>query len=179
MLGESYNGHMLRKLSALAVCVAVTATCCKALEQWHVRLTSFGPVRFGVRLRDLNRTLHTSYSKPTDPEADADCFYVDVPGHSGTELMILNGRVGRVDVNDPATPTASGIRVGDPESRAVEVYGRGLEVEPHHYIPEDGHYLTLLSRDRKFGIRFETEDGKITSYYAGTVEAISYIEGCS
>jgi len=92
---------------------------------------------------------------------------------------MLDGRVARVDVDNAVTPTAEGIHNGDSEARALQVYGTRLKVEPHAYLPESGHFLTLFSQDRKYGIRFETEDGKITRYYAGTTQAISFIEGCS
>ncbi len=46
------------------------------------------------------------------------------------------------------------------------------------FLEAKGRYLTLMSSDRKYGIRFETEDGTVTRYYAGTAEAISFIEGC-
>jgi len=29
-----------------------------------------------------------------------------------------------------------------------------------------------------YGIRFETDAGKITTFYAGSYEAIRYVEGC-
>jgi hypothetical protein len=34
------------------------------------------------------------------------------------------------------------------------------------------------SNDKKLGIRFETKDGKITRYYAGTERALALVEGC-
>jgi hypothetical protein len=39
------------------------------------------------------------------------------------------------------------------------------------------HYLTIRSDDRHYGVRFETDQGKITMFYAGTYEAIQYVEG--
>jgi len=131
-----------------------------------------------MSLSDLNRTLHTSYSKPSDPE-EWSCYYVDVPNQQKVGAMMLNGRVARVDVDNAVTPTAEGIHNGDSEARALQIYGKRLKIEPHAYLPENGHYLTLFSPDRKYGVRFETEDGKITRYYAGTTQAISFIEGCS
>ena len=92
---------------------------------------------------------------------------------------MLKGRVARVDVDNAVTSTTKGIHNGDSETRALQAYGKRLNIEPHAYLPKSGHYLTLFSPDRKFGIRFETEDGKITRYYAGTIQAISFIEGCS
>ena len=56
-------------------------------------------------------------------------------------------------------------------------YGTGLKVEPHQYI-DDGHYLTIRSRDGRYGMSFETERGKITSFYGGRFEAVQYVEGC-
>ncbi len=92
--------------------------------------------------------------------------------------MMLNGRIARVDIDNGVARTAEGIHNGDSEARARQVYGKRLRIEPHAYMPESGHYLTLFSPDRKYGIRFETEDGTIIRYYAGTIQAISFIEGC-
>ena len=35
-----------------------------------------------------------------------------------------------------------------------------------------------FARDGARGMRFETEDGKVTRFYAGTAEPIEYVEGC-
>jgi len=126
----------------------------------------------------LNTTLHTSNARTTDPDG-RDCFYVDIPGHDGLGVMVLHGKVARIDVDDSITPTARGIHNGDTEAHAVEVYGGRLSVSPHAYEPDEGHYLTIHTADGKSGIRFETEDGRITRYYAGAIEAIALIEGCS
>jgi len=159
-------------------CIFAAAECTAQSGSLIVRLHGIGPVRIGMSLSDLNRVLHTHYTKPTDPDEQA-CSYVEVPHHSGIELMILDGRVARVDVDNASTRTAKGIHNGDSESHALQAYGKRLEVEPHEYYPETGHYLTLYSKDEKLGIRFETDDGKITRYYAGTTRAIALVEGCS
>jgi hypothetical protein len=169
---------MSRPSLLITVCLLATAFGAGALDPWPVRLDGIGPVRVGMDLPDLNKVLHTSYSKPTDPDEQS-CFYVDVPHQPGVGIMILDGHVARVDVDHDRTRTAEGVRKGDTEAHALEVYGRKLGVTPSHYDPESGHLLTLFSRDRKFGIRFETEDGNIVRYYAGTVRAIALIEGCS
>ena len=52
-----------------------------------------------------------------------------------------------------------------------------MKVTAHTYV-DDGHYLTVRSSDGHYGVRFETEKGKIIGYYAGTYEAIQYVEGC-
>jgi hypothetical protein len=169
---------MLQISKILFACIVAALLIAAVAKSSIVRFDGIGPVRVGMGLSDLNRTLHTSYSKPSDPEEQS-CYYVDVPNQPGVGVMMLDGRAARVDVDNAETSTLEGIHNGDSETRALQVYGKRLKIEPHAYIPESGHYLTLFSPDRKFGIRFETEDGKITRYYAGTIQAISFIEGCS
>ena len=156
----------------------MAAMICAAQNPWVVRMDGFGPVHVGMTLRQLNAILHTSYTLPTDPDERA-CFYAEIPNHSDVNLMILNGRVGRMDVDNPDARTERGLHNGSTESEALRTYGKQLKVTAHAYNPENGHYLTVLSPDRRYGIRFETADGKIEHYYAGQRAAIAYIEGCS
>ena len=90
--------------------------------------------------------------------------------------MIENGHLVRIDVDKAGIATAEGVQVGDSEEHAKQVYGARLKIAPHHYT--DGHYLTVGSKSAGYGIRFETENGKIETFYAGTFEAIQYVEGC-
>ena len=128
-------------------------------------------------LAQLNGALHASFSKPADRESQA-CFYVDVPHHACVRIiMLLGGRVARVDVANTQMRTAEGIRSGDAEEQASKMYGENLVVSSHKYEP-DGHYFTVRSADGEFGTRFETKDGRIVRCYAGTVQAIELVEGC-
>jgi hypothetical protein len=58
----------------------------------------------------------------------------------------------------------------------LKAYGHRLEITPRHDV--EGHYLTLRSADERYGIKFETEKGKIEAFYAGRAEAIQYVDGC-
>jgi len=169
---------MLRAAFLFIACTFVAAGTTAQVDFSIVRLDGIGPVRVGMNLSELNKVLHTSFKSPTDPDEQA-CTYVEMPHQSGIAVMILDGRVARVDVDNTSTRTAEGIHNGDSEARAVQVYGKRLKIEPNHYDPENGHYLTLSSPDRKYGIRFESDNGKITRYYAGTSNAIAFVEGCS
>jgi hypothetical protein len=91
--------------------------------------------------------------------------------------MIIDGHVARVDVGAAGLKTSTGIQVGDSEARVRQVYGRRMKVTSHQYI-DTGHYLTVRSADGKYGVRFETDKGRIIEFYAGTYEAIQYVEGC-
>ncbi len=146
-----------------------------AADSWVVRENGVGPVKVGMNLAQLNAVLHEKFAMPAEKE-DRACFYVTPRGHPHLSFMIEEGHVARVDVDSPGTLTNVGIQVGDTEDQALKTYGDRLKVSPHKYT--DGHYLTAQSTDRRYGIRFETDQGKISTYYAGLYEAIQYVEGC-
>ena len=63
--------------------------------------------------------------------------------------------------------------MGDSEEHVKQVYGSRLKVGSHDYT--DGRYLTVQSGN--YGVRFETDERKIRTFYAGTFKAIQYMEG--
>lgn len=144
-------------------------------ESWVVRDNGVGPVKIGMTLAQLRATLHQKL--PEEESGSDNCFYVHALGHEHVSFMIIERRLARIDVDAPGIETVTGLQVGDPEARARKVYGAKMSVMGHQYI-DTGHYLTARSEDRRYGIRFETDNGKITRYYVGTYEAIQYVEGC-
>jgi hypothetical protein len=144
-------------------------------DGWMVREDGVGPAKIGMTLPQLRAALHERL-KQEDSGSDA-CWYVTPEKHPHTSFMILHGRFVRVDVTARGIATSDGIQIGDFEAAVRKKYGPSMAVEPHTYI-DDGHYLTIRSGDRKYGIRFETEKGKITGFYAGLFSAIQYVEGC-
>ncbi|MBZ5550851.1 MAG: hypothetical protein LAO22_23325 [Acidobacteriia bacterium] len=130
-----------------------------------------------MSLSQLNTVLGEKFSMPADKE-DRGCFYVSSSKHPRISFMIEDGRFVRIDVESAGVATSEGIQVGDSESRALKVYGPRLKIEAHAYTGPEGHYLTARSKDGRFGVRFETDQEKITMFYAGRYDAIQYIEGC-
>jgi hypothetical protein len=126
-----------------------------------------------MSLPQLNATLHEKFAMPENKE-DQGCFYVVATKHSQVSFMIENRRLVRLDVDKRGVATTEGVQVGDSEEHVKQVYGSRLKAEQHHYT--DGHYLTVRNGD--YGIRFETDQGKVSTFYAGTFKAIQYIEGC-
>jgi hypothetical protein len=161
-----------RKPLFIGVILLVTALCL-AGDDWVVRQDGIGPVKVGMSLPLLNTTLHEKFAMPQDKE-DQGCFYVTSTKHPQVSFMIENRRLVRVDVDEGGVATTEGVQVGDSEEHVKQVYGSRLKVEPHHYT--DGHYLTVQRGN--YGVRFETEGGKVSTFYAGTLEAIQYVEGC-
>jgi hypothetical protein len=147
-----------------------------AADTWVVREDGVGPVKIGMSLSQLDAVLHERFLMPPNKN-DQGCFYANPKLHPYISFMIENGHLVRIDVESPGVSTSTGIRVGDWESHVQQVYGSRVKVEAHKYV-DTGHYLTVRSSSGHYGIRFETDQGKITSFYAGTFEAIQYVEGC-
>jgi len=165
----------LRRLVAFGVLAGLCIGLCFASDGWIVDGKGVGPAKIGMSLPQLNTSLHAKFMMPQNKE-DQGCFYVAPTKHPGVSFMIEGGHLVRVDVDKSGIATAEGAQVGDSEERAKQVYGPRLKIEPHQYT--DGHYLTVGSKRDGYGIRFETENGKIKTFYAGTFEAIQYVEGC-
>jgi hypothetical protein len=162
---------------SLAVLLALLVNVSLGREVWVVRADGVGPVKIGMTLSQLNTALHEKFSIPESSDEQG-CFFVNTPSHPGILFMIENGRLVRVDVVKPGVSTSEGIQVGDSEELAQKAYDTRLSVEPHAYSSKEGHYLTVRSAKGRYGIRVETDKGKITVFYAGRFRAIHYIEGC-
>jgi hypothetical protein len=162
---------MLRSLLVTLLLVATSF----ASDEWVIREDGVGPVKVGMTLAQLSAALHQKLSE--DESGSENCFYVHARGHAHVSFMIEEGKLVRIDVDEPGVATSTGIRVGDSEAHARQVYGAKLKVTEHKYI-DTGHYLTVRSADGRYGVRFETDKGKITMFYAGKYDAIQYVEGC-
>jgi len=156
---------------------------------WTIFLRRAGLVRFGMSLSEVRRiigdpTASLYVSDPDDPLGDRGCTYLEsrrLPEHIG--LMFDNRRFVRVDISSRSVAqTASGARVGDPEERIKTLYGGQIRVEPHHYDPENGHYLIFVPKDlsdQSYGIVFETDGKRVTQFRVGLSTATALVEGCS
>src|ERR1041384_128693 len=156
--------------AALLLCLAVISTLAAA-KPWVLRFDGAGPVKIGMSLDQLNAALNEGFSIPEDEEEKA-CFYAEPSRHPGIAFMVQNGRVTRADVTKRNISTALGIRVGDSEARVMKAYGARIKVESHAYTGPEGHYLTVYSQKGRYGLRFETDGRKVTSFYAGEAPAI-------
>jgi hypothetical protein len=146
-----------------------------ASDVWAIREDGVGPVKIGMTLAELSATLHQELSK--EEFGSDNCIYVHAQGHDSLSFMIIDGRLVRVDVDARGVSTSTGIQVGDAEAQVRKVYGPRVKVTAHQYV-DSGHYLTVRSADGLYGVRFVTDKGKITAFYAGKYDAIQYVEGC-
>jgi hypothetical protein len=167
----------MRSVLIAAAVLLVGATSANA-EDWRVTTAGYGPAKIGMTVAEASAALGVKLVSegPVDEPA---CHYMrPEPAVEGLWFMIADDRVARVEVTTAGIKTRSGLGVGDSEARVKELLP-GAEVTPHKYVAPDGNYLTVWSADRKAAVRFETLQGKVTSYYAGRVPEVEYVEGCS
>jgi hypothetical protein len=153
----------------------LVAVLCLAADSWVLRENGIGPVKVGMSRAQLSAVLHDEFIE--GPSSNDSCSYVHARGNDRLWFMLIDGKLVRVDVNGPGIKTSTGIQVGDSEASVRGVYGNKVEVSPDTYT-DTGHYLTVRSPDGVYGTRFETDNGKVTSFYAGKYEAIQYVERC-
>jgi len=97
----------------------------------------------------------------------------------GVGVMVVKGKVARIDVDTGAVATEEGARIGDTEDRIKSLYGDDLRVRPHKYT--DGHYLIVKGDSASGGkeIVFETDGKSVTMFRAGRLPEVEWVEGCS
>jgi hypothetical protein len=152
---------------------------------WRLSETGIGPLRVGMSPAEAGTALGAEFAgdgtaEPGVPDACEYARSAALP--PGVMVMLVGGRVARVEVDSGATTSAAGVRIGDAEARVRELYrGRELRVQPHKY--EAGQYLIVLPqspRDTLHRIVFETDSaGVVKRFRGGVIPPVEYVEGCS
>ena len=171
----------MRARALLVLALAATLASGAVAQKYSARasMSGLGPIRIGMDEYQLERALQTRLPETQDASEDS-CRYVEAgPRWPGTGVMLLDGRVARIDVTKRGIETLSGAAVGDLVAKVRGIYGGRLRASSHDFGAGEGmQYLTLFSHDRRYGIRFETDGERVTEYYVGTGEAVQFIEGC-
>jgi hypothetical protein len=139
--------------------------------------TGWGPIRAGMSVADARAALRGRLPEPTNRECD---HVRPAVGPPGVLIMIVNGHVARVEVNDTTVATAAGARIGDTEARIKQLYAGRIQTGPHKYV--DGHYLVVrrgTGADSVYRLVFETDGRHVTRYRGGRAPEVEWVEGCS
>jgi hypothetical protein len=146
---------------------------------WRLRMDGFGPVKIGMTPAQVKSVIGVRVLEDINGPPN-ECWYMRALGElDGVSLMIIGGQVARIEIDSPKFHSLSGGHIGSTESALRKMYGASLRVEQHRYLEEAGSYLTLRSKDGKFGIRFEAEKRNVFRFYAGAWEHLRYVEGCA
>jgi hypothetical protein len=144
---------------------------------WTVTENGWGPIRAGMTIAEARAALGGELSEP----ANRECDHVRPPrGPEGVLIMMVDGRVARVEVSDTTVASAAGARVGDTEARINALYPGRVQIGPHKYV--DGHYLVVRrgpGADSVSRLVFETDGRRVTRYRSGRFPEVEWVEGCS
>jgi hypothetical protein len=143
-----------------------------------VTLQGIGDLRIGMPLAALRRM---GARRDGEIEPGSSCAYWHIDGREGLAMMVVDGRLVRIDVQDGLYRTASGAHIGMTEAEVRRIYGPALRVQPHPYTGPDGHYLVYHRRGAREGLIFETshETHRVESMRVGLWDEVQWIEGCS
>lgn len=136
-----------------------------------------GPVKVGATVQEASKALGAPLETTPDREEALSCHFVRSKSAPALLFMVEDGRITRAETDNRLYQTASGVRVGDSESRVRQVYGSRAQVEQHTYDPA-GHYFTVRSDDRRFALVMETDGKRVVYIRAGQVPSAEYVEGC-
>ena len=97
----------------------------------------------------------------------------------GVNVMVVKGKVARIDVDTGTVTTEDGAKIGDTEDRIKSIYGDELKVTPDKYIP-GGHNLMVMGDSASAGkaIVFVTDGQRVTMFRAGRIPEVEWVEGC-
>jgi hypothetical protein len=134
-----------------------------------------------MTISEASRVGGRAFGEPQMGSVECDYFFfADDTARGGAHFMVVDGAIARVDIGDGTIATAEGARVGDTEQRIMQLYPHRVSVQPHKYT--DGHYLVVAPAspaDSGRSIIFETDGAVVTTYRAGRMPEVEYIEGCS
>ncbi len=119
-----------------------------------------------------------------NPNLKSECDFVfpavgaGIP--EGVGVMVVKGKLARIDVDTGSVTTEDGVKIGDTEDRVKSVYGDELQIRPHKYI-DAGHYMIVKGDSTSAGkeLVFETDGKRVTMFRAGRLPEVEWVEGCS
>lgn len=139
-----------------------------------------GQVQIGMQLSEAVDMGLLSENPNLKPECDYVFPAVGAGIPEGVSVMVVRGRIARIDVDTGAVTTEEGAKVGDTEERLRSLYGDDAKVTPHKYI-EKGHYFTIAGDSASAGkaLVFETDGNRIERFRAGRLPEVGWVEACS
>lgn len=139
-----------------------------------------GQIQIGMNLDDAVNMGLLNENPTMKPTCDFVFPAVGAGIPDGVSVMVVEGRLARIDVDTGLVTTEDGAKIGDTEERIRTIYDGDVQVEPHKFIT-GGHYMTVVGDSTSAGkaLVFETDGQRVTSFRAGRLPEVKWVEGCS
>ena len=148
------------------------------VRKFVVSFDKFGSVKIGMTLAEAAKALGVRVVRDDGYEG-SECYYASPAGKFKNVAFMMSGRrIVRIDVNGKEFATDRGAKNGDTEARIKRLYKGQYKISQHEYI-DVGHYIEVKKKGGKYSIVFETDGNRVTSFRAGRLPQVGYIEGCS
>ncbi len=146
---------------------------------WTVSEQGYGPVRVGMTPAEASRAFGKQLL-PLNQGEDEACSYLFPDGDEDAEVafMVTDGRIARVDIDQPGIATDAGAEIGDSEDSVMGLHPDAV-VQPHKYGGPQDHYLVISAPAGDAALVYETSDGIVDYIRAGKLPEAEYVEGCS
>jgi hypothetical protein len=139
-----------------------------------------GPIQIGMNLSDAVNMGLLNDNPTRNPKCDWVYPAVGAGIPDGVNVMVVSGKIARIDVDTGVVTSEDGVKIGDSEDKVKSVYGDDVQVTPHKYI-DGGHYMTVLGDSASAGkaLVFETDGKHVTAFRGGRLPEVKWVEGCS
>jgi hypothetical protein len=139
-----------------------------------------GQIQIGMNLTDAVNMGLLNENPTTNTQCDFVFPAVGAGIPDGVSVMVVKGKIARIDVDTGSVTTEDGAKIGDTEDHIKSIYGDEVKVEPHKYI-EGGHYMTVAGDSASAGkaLVFETDGKRVTMFRGGRLPEVKWVEGCS
>jgi hypothetical protein len=139
-----------------------------------------GQIQVGMTLDEAVSLGLLSENPTMNPACDYVFPAVGAGIPEGVSVMVVKGKIARIDVDTGAVTTEEGAKIGDTEDRIKSIYGDDLQIQPHKYIT-GGHYMIVPGDSASAGraIVFETDGQRVTMFRGGRQPEVQWVEGCT
>ncbi|MDB9314897.1 hypothetical protein PN462_17415 [Spirulina sp. CS-785/01] len=176
------QGNCFGDMSGRNLCLDKIKATRRLSTESQLRLTGIGNIDVGMTIAEAAQVTGHRFTQVASGGEEYGCLYYQVnEGPDGVSFMVTEGKIARIEVDNPKITTLSGVKVGDTEEKIRSLYGDKIKAEPHEYQP-DGKYLIYVpdaASNEDYRVIFETNDqGEVTTMRSGKLPEVGYVEGC-
>lgn len=150
-----------------------------------VSIRSIGPVRIGMTVSEAEDASGLTLVGEPDPTISENCYFVapdGAPGYEGVSFIVVDDRIGRVDIDPPSTiTTRSGAGIGSTEQELRDLFPGQIEDAAEFIV--DGRAVMFVPQDEvdeDYRVIFELdEQSTVARFRSGVLPPVGFGEGCA